>query len=295
MKDLTVFILTHNRPVLVQKAIESVLKQKPFDFTLIVSDNSDNNETEEILKTKSYFDKINYYHINANGIDRYKDLFSRTKTKYFMQFHDDDEMLPDMVNSLYKAIVKGKYAAVSSNAYVVRNGVIAGVYNKYGTNIIVRNLDFLVKAYAGNGLTPFPAYMYSFDCISVFPWEFPGGKYSDACFMVNILTKVGNILWLKNKLMNYYYHNGQDSAVYDYIAGYNLYCYFKKNSFNKKSKALKQYRSYLLYSLIQQSYKDTGKVSGVKLRLLFKSSLYLYLKWQLKKIVLVIRNKELDI
>ena len=113
--------------------------------------------------------------------------------------------------------------------------------------------------------------------------------------MVNILTKVGNILWLKNKLMNYYYHNGQDSAVYDYIAGYNLYCYFRKNSFNKKSKALKQYRSYLLYSLIQQSYKDTGKVSGVKLRLLFKSSLYLYLKWQLKKIVLVIRNKELDI
>ena len=49
MKDLTVFILTHNRGEMLLETINSVLNQTCHDFKFIVSDNSSNDDTARLL------------------------------------------------------------------------------------------------------------------------------------------------------------------------------------------------------------------------------------------------------
>lgn len=289
MKDLTVFILTHNRPVMVQTAIESVLAQKPFDFTFIVSDNSDNNETEKVLKEKVYFEKINYYHTTANGADRWHDIFSRVETQYFMVFHDDDEMLPNMVNSLYNEIEKNKLAAIGGNAKVFKDGKFSHLYSKKGGVRVLNDFADFPKSWINTLVAPFPSYMYSKECIRVFPFDFPAGKFSDAVFIGNILLKIGSIGTVTEPLFIYNIHGGQDSAVYDYLSQYYLYRYYKNNS-SKNTKILDKYRVYVLYCLVNSEFVTKNIISKIKLSLLFKYSKYYFFRFVLKVIIYHFRN-----
>lgn len=277
MKDLTVFILTHNRPILVQTAIESVLAQKPFDFKFIVSDNSDTNETEKALKNKPYFEKINYYHTTANGADRWHDIFSRVETEYFMVFHDDDEMFPDMVDNLYKKITTGKLAAVGGNAHVYINGSYSHSYNKLKCDLIIEGFDDFAKNWINTSMSPFPSYMYSKKCKDVFPFTFPAGKYSDAVFIGNIVKDVGNVGVLSKPLMIYNIHQKQDSAIYDYLSHYYLYRYYKNNLSEKKNKIIDKFRSGVLFNLIRYKLSVGEKPSKTQIHLLFKYSKHYYL------------------
>lgn len=52
--------MTYNRPDCVINAIESVRKQSFTNFTLIVSDNSTNSLTEELIR-KTYIFPVFYY------------------------------------------------------------------------------------------------------------------------------------------------------------------------------------------------------------------------------------------
>jgi glycosyltransferase involved in cell wall biosynthesis len=49
MPEIQIFIATYNRPTLVVNAINSVLNQDFDSFEVIVSDNSSNDETENLI------------------------------------------------------------------------------------------------------------------------------------------------------------------------------------------------------------------------------------------------------
>lgn len=278
MKDLTVFILTHNRPVLVQTAIESVLRQEPFDFKFVVSDNSDDDKTEQILKEKPYFDKINYYHTNANGADRWHDIFSRVETEYFMVFHDDDEMLPNMVETLYQEITEKQLLAVGGNAKVYVNGVFSKNYMNLKKNTVVREFDLFAERWNTGGMAPFPSYIYNKLCMTVFPFDFPAGKFSDSVFIGNIIKKLGPVGNACTPVFIYNIHSGQDSASYDYLSDYYLYRYFKNNS-SINNVFLKKYKIKILYRLMKAEFKKTKKISKVKSKILFHNSIILYIRF----------------
>lgn len=280
MKDLTVFILTHNRPQLVQTAIESVLKQKPFDFKFVVSDNSDNDETENILKGKSYFNEINYYHTNVNGADRWHDIFSRVETKYFMVFHDDDEMLPNMINLLYEKITSERLYAVGCNAKVYINGKYSHNYIKHNKDITITDFNSFSEAWYRSSNAPFPSYIYNKECMDVFPFDFPAGKFSDSVFLGNIVKKMGSIAFLTRPEFIYNIHSGQDSAIYDYLSDYFLYRYYMNNC-EGKPRFLKEYKCRILYRLMKNEFKNNMTVSNIKAKLLFKYSKIIYLRFML--------------
>ena len=60
-KDVCVYILTHNRPNDILRSLNSVRKQDFSNLKIVVSDNSDNDTTTELLKDLIRSDaRINY-------------------------------------------------------------------------------------------------------------------------------------------------------------------------------------------------------------------------------------------
>ena len=84
---LSILILTHNRPLLFERCINSVLNNLPnYDIEILV--NNDSNDITEI-----YNDKVNifyYYEKNKKLTDTYKFLYEQSKGEYIFYLEDDD-------------------------------------------------------------------------------------------------------------------------------------------------------------------------------------------------------------
>tara|TARA_R110000787_G_scaffold66803_3_gene149969 strand:+ start:9241 stop:9894 length:654 start_codon:yes stop_codon:yes gene_type:complete len=84
---LSILILTHNRPLLFERCINSVLNNLPnYDIEILV--NNDSNDITEI-----YNDKVNiyyYYEKNKKLTDTYKFLYEKSKGEYIFYLEDDD-------------------------------------------------------------------------------------------------------------------------------------------------------------------------------------------------------------
>jgi len=82
MIKLSILILTHNRPELFKRCINSVLNNKPDNVEILV--NNDSDDIQEIEGAK-YF-----YHKSEDLSDIYKMLFSEAKGEYIWFLEDDD-------------------------------------------------------------------------------------------------------------------------------------------------------------------------------------------------------------
>jgi len=84
---LSILILTHNRPILFKRCINSVLNNLPnFDIEILV-----NNDSRDI--TEIYNNKVNiFYHYKKRKklTDIYKFLYEQSKGEYIFYLEDDD-------------------------------------------------------------------------------------------------------------------------------------------------------------------------------------------------------------
>lgn len=254
-EKIQVFIMTRNRPKTVVLAIQSVLSQSYPNIELIVSDNSSDDETLNILS--SYKGLLRYVKREPsfeNGVDHLNTVIKEVSAKYFMIFHDDDEMLPVMVQSLYEKICESdKYVAVGSNAYAVKGGKSKLMFAPRDS--IIEKGEDLIDRYVNSKVAPFPSYMYNSDNIKgvLFDAESKGGKYADVSFLFDILSK-GPIAYVGKPLMKYYFHPGQDSANYDFLKRMQLVNYLLRNITDKAR--LTKFRLYSIYRNIVNDYKD---------------------------------------
>ena len=63
---IQVFIATYNRPELMFRSLNSVINQNFDSYEIIVSDNSTDNRTEEIIKETT--EKIRMFRLNSSKI-----------------------------------------------------------------------------------------------------------------------------------------------------------------------------------------------------------------------------------
>ena len=96
--QVTVYICTHNRANLLAEAIRSVLSQTYADIAAVVLDNCSDDNTPDVVNSfddprLSYVrhEKEMYAALNWNS------AIDRASTEYFCVFHDDDIMLPWML------------------------------------------------------------------------------------------------------------------------------------------------------------------------------------------------------
>jgi len=281
MKDLTVFVLTHNRQELLLETIQSILHQTCHDFKFIVSDNSSNNETTKLLTENNLLDRLEYRKRDKEytGSEHLNLCLSEVDTKYFILFHDDDIMLPNMVDVLYNAINGSEYVAVGCNAYIMNNVIKTTrrfLKEKKNTELNTKNL---VYHYCTYNIVPFPSYIYSHGLLNGFDFGNDCGKYSDVSWLLR-LSKISKILWLSDCLFHYRVHAAQDSNCYDIVGQKKLFNLFVNEL--DEIDLLKNYYANMMYSELYTIKKVTKKTDFEKFKKLYKLSKLYTLKYLIK-------------
>lgn len=212
--------MTYNRPDCVLNAIESVRKQTFTDFTLIVSDNSTNRLTEELIRET--YSSPDFVYIkrepSVGGIEHLNLILSEVTSDYFMIFHDDDVMHVNMVESLYNKIQENEsYVAVAGNAYIINTRKRAKrIFNNFKQDVCVLTEHDMCVRYLTNDILPFPSYMYKSAIAKKVNFDrSEGGKYCDSTFIIKLLNW-GTVYFISEPLMDYYEHSGQDSSVWEF-------------------------------------------------------------------------------
>jgi glycosyltransferase involved in cell wall biosynthesis len=106
---LSILILTHNRPSLFKRCINSVYVNKPNWVEVLV-----NNDSNDIIEE---FDAKYFYIKNDDLSYLYKFLFNKSTGKYIYFLEDDDYLLPnfwdiiELNNSIYNYIPDQGYLA----------------------------------------------------------------------------------------------------------------------------------------------------------------------------------------
>ena len=97
MASINIVLITYNRPLFLEKAINSILAQTFGRFNLIILNNGSEIETDEVIN--SFTDKrITTIKNKMNSKEFINSAFSYLNCKYLMITHDDDEMLSDFLD-----------------------------------------------------------------------------------------------------------------------------------------------------------------------------------------------------
>ena len=288
---VAVYILTHNRPETIMRALLSVQKQTFNKIKIIISDNSDNEQTANLVQPILQEDsRVEYVHRMEDscqsGIGHLNYVLRTNPYDYFVMFHDDDEMLPNMVQILYESMIAdSSIIAVGCNALLNINGR----QTSYKTNSIktvttISDPISLIQMYVHRNIAPFPGYMYNRKLVSksLGLVKSHGGKYSDSSFIVD-LTKLGKILMLPKCGMIYYVTNMQDSYSHEFQQYDSLMNYWR-NSYNCKE-ILKDARIYNIYNCLKNIQLRSGIIpfrKSVFVILLHYSTFNYFLKYLLR-------------
>ena len=247
MAKIQVFIATYNRHELILEIINSVLNQSFDFFEVIISDNSTNNETEKLLK--NFEDNRLIYRKRKHSlpaIDHFNVILDEVTAEYFMIFHDDDIMFPEMLKTLHSKITKNDSAvAIGSNAKVsVRDVIQKKNYNPYiKLDELITSRDEMIARYLIYNIMPFPSYLYKKVVAEKLRFDIKlGGKYCDAAFIISLLS-IGHIVFSALPMMTYFIHSGQDSSTNDFNQKVKLINYYiRTSSYSKKHPLIIRFR-----------------------------------------------------
>ena len=231
--DRMCLIITHNRPTTLTRSLDSVIAQDFENFFIVVSDNSDNDETRNIMQKYllNSNSRISYMHHDdvPSGIDHFNKVLSNNTFDYFMMFHDDDEMLPQMVGTLYNAIKNEPYvSAVAPDLFYNENGQYSNRRMVKYDAIKYYDSKELAKEFTKLCWPGFPSYMYRAEKMKgIYMNPKEGGKYCDVSFLIKVAAK-GYVKYIPEPLMYYYITSGQDSAKHEYSQYLLLFNFLKR-------------------------------------------------------------------
>ena len=115
---LTILILTHKRPKLFQRCLESALKNIPNNVEIIV--NNDSNDIEEIQHSQ-----VQYFYENPECLsDKYKFILDKAKGEHIYYLEDDDYLVPNFYSVVMPVLnhdlIAGNYIPTWNNGWVLR-------------------------------------------------------------------------------------------------------------------------------------------------------------------------------
>lgn len=216
MPSLHIFVLCHNRPEDARQAIASVLAQTDTNYTLTISDNSSNDAVEQMAR--QHFPQVGYVRRRPmlpvlQHISRCVD--DAQSCDYFCLFHDDDLMDPDYVRVMRAAAIEYPAAiAIGCNARTESLGVVQArpfFQARHARERITsaRDLAYRYFGRSQSGFAPFPGYVYNRALVGNTRMQADGGKYADATWLITLADR-GEVVWLREPLMTYRIHGGND-------------------------------------------------------------------------------------
>lgn len=119
---VTAIIPTFKRPLLLKRAILSVLNQTYPHFEIYVFDNASNDETKNVvLKLQQQDPRIKYFchKENIGMIANYQFAYEKVSTPYFFFLSDDDLVLPHFLRTAMEGFEKYPESAFSAASTLI--------------------------------------------------------------------------------------------------------------------------------------------------------------------------------
>jgi glycosyltransferase involved in cell wall biosynthesis len=263
MSALSLFVLSHDRPDFLRQTLHSILEQTNRDFELVVSDNSSNDEVEQMMRAE--FPHVEYRRRTPmlQYLAHFNSCIDEATSDYFCLFHDDDWMHPDFVNQTMKALdAHPQVVACACNAKIETMGEIGArtSFRALGKLVWIPTVRDLARRYfsrAQSGIAPFPAYIYRRSLVGDVRVPVDGGKYADVTLLLELATK-GPVLWLNEALMTYRIHGANVGTSENMRDRLKLLGYLKKNLTLLGKDVLADYRCSFIYKKIANSKTATG-------------------------------------
>jgi len=260
MVPLTIFILCHNRPSYAKQAIESVLRLTEASYTLVVSDNSSNEEVERMVTAE--FPQVTYRRRMPMlpPLAHFNRCVEEADTDYFCLFHDDDLLLPEFAKTMMQCAREHPEAiAIGCNAYIERFGKLETrtSFRSFRKREILTSMRDLAARYfsrAQSGFPPFPGYIYNRSMVNSQRFPPEGGKYVDVTWLLGLIRK-GLVVWITQPLMIYRTHGGNDGLTESPRDRLRLLGFLKQNSGCLGKDILQDYRYAFLYRKIAQDMR----------------------------------------
>lgn len=228
---LDVFLLCHNRPDGARAAIASILAQSEDGYRLIVSDNSSDDRVVRMMAE----DFPSVMLIERGNLPSHKHFslcIAEARSEYFCLFHDDDTMAPNFVGQMRQAVLQHPDAiAIGANAWEVNHarGTREPFIKLLGAYETIASPAALLRRYFSPhhiGFAPFPGYVYRTNPVGRIPLPTAGGKYADVNWLLSIVAR-GRMVWLREPLMEYNLHGGNDALQESRKARLSFLAYIK--------------------------------------------------------------------
>lgn len=216
---LEIVVLTRNRPHFLHQCLLSIQAQESnFVFELIVSDNSSDSETGNLLARRwPHISKRRFQSIPVD--EHFNSAISLARSKYLMIFHDDDILLPGYLDHAISQLeVDSNLSAVACNSWLYEHDQpVSTTINNSSTDVFVDNPLLLISRYTdpwAGGAPPLSPYIYRSSVIKQHSMVVTkAGKYSDILFLANLL-KAGPFLWLSRPYAYYRIHSASDNSQF---------------------------------------------------------------------------------
>jgi glycosyltransferase involved in cell wall biosynthesis len=252
---LDIFLLTHNRPHQAFEAIKSIIAQDDCRYSLVVSDNSDDDTLGQLIEfhRNSYAQLSNVSYRKRTPVvpafDHFNICLNETRSDYVCLFHDDDLMLPQFISRVHNAIAKYPNAvAYGANSLTEINGVAGKIFFTSDREYLINNSSReLLAKYFGRyqlGVAPFPSYVYKSSAIQDFRFDPGWGKYGDVTWLLSVACH-GFVVWINEPLMIYRLHDGNDSLTESRRDRLRFLAFLKKNIEVYSKGLLNDYRFFL--------------------------------------------------
>ncbi|MES1981381.1 MAG: glycosyltransferase family A protein [Pseudomonadota bacterium] len=221
MIDITVCILSYNRPAYLREAVISVLNQTEQPQRIVIYDNGSNPVVLEAMKD-----------LLANGIEwkgaeanrpfiwNFNRAMLGSTTRYTMVMHDDDRLTPNFLQMQTQLLDSdSNIVAASCNGYFIDEQGIRSGGTLTGTEgepvEIFQCSGHIALKFAGNSCVPFSPSIYRTAAARTVQFREEFGKVCDAAYFCD-LADVGAIAYRTEPLYESRLHSGQDSKHFPY-------------------------------------------------------------------------------
>lgn len=217
---IQIIILSRNRVRSLARAIDSALSQKRVnaEIQILVSDNSTNNEVQELVESK--YPAVAYKRRSppTHVWDHYRQAIRDAEGDFVVLFHDDDVLLPSYCEEIMSGFAQYKTAAaIGCNAIKVDNaGEKLGLFHTHVANKLITDEAWFLSQYIPQkrpeqGVAPFPSYCYKKEALKADHINERNGPCGDVAFVAAKLH-FGPLVWLSKPLMEYTVHRNSGSA-----------------------------------------------------------------------------------
>lgn len=266
-----VYIMTRDRILYFNHALDSVLQLNYSNYKISISDNSLNNNVKKLIEEKNITNnnKINYIKRNndLNLFEHVKLIFNESKSDYLVIFHDDDILEKDFLKismpyfnnnkNLCAIGVNGITIDDDSNPLLKRKKMYNSSLNKIFKS--PKTLLYQYFGYKSVGVCHHSGFVYDLKKVKklINSMDFKSNSNSLDVYYLAQLLNYYEILYLAKPLMRVRFHNNNintsqsfqdrlfilnkiryELAVNDKFLlnsfRYCLYFFWKKNSFQKK-------------------------------------------------------------